>query len=135
MSHGRMCLLDASALLALLQDEPAGKDVEPLLGRSAIHTVNLAEVITKLIQHGFSDVVLMVMELGLIILDKFAERDAVACGELHARTRGFGLSLGDCVCLTIAEIGGLVAVTKDGSWVGAVQGSPVEIMTVPLPLE
>lgn len=41
-------ILDASALLALLQDEPDGDKVQAVLHRAAISTVNWAEVVQKL---------------------------------------------------------------------------------------
>ena len=40
-------VLDASALLAFLRKEPSGKQVQAVLGRSMISTVNLAEVVAK----------------------------------------------------------------------------------------
>ena len=45
-------VLDASALLAFLRKEPSGKQVQAVLGRSMISTVNLAEVVAKRIEYG-----------------------------------------------------------------------------------
>ena len=45
-------VLDASAVLALLADEPGADDVETLLDGSAMSTVNVSEVLQKSIQHG-----------------------------------------------------------------------------------
>lgn len=42
-------VLDASALLALLQDEPGANRVAGILPESAISSVNLSEVVAKLI--------------------------------------------------------------------------------------
>lgn len=41
------CVLDASALLALLHDEPGGREVEPFLGEAAVSSVNWSEVVQK----------------------------------------------------------------------------------------
>ena len=45
-------ILDASALLALLQAEPGAATVRAALPRAAISTANLSEVLTKLMQAG-----------------------------------------------------------------------------------
>ena len=44
------CVLDASALLAVLHGEPGGEAVEELLGTSAISSVNWSEVIQKALE-------------------------------------------------------------------------------------
>ena len=45
-------VLDASALLAYLQDEPGSETIEPMLDESAISSVNWAEVMQKSIAGG-----------------------------------------------------------------------------------
>ena len=45
-------VLDASALLCLLNDEPGADRVVDVLTRSIIGTVNLAEVVSKLRDRG-----------------------------------------------------------------------------------
>ena len=131
MSNARY-LLDASALLALVQEEPAGKDVEPMLDRAAIHAVNLVEVISKLIQNGLADAVPLLTNLGIEVISELDARQAEACARLHAGSRKFGLSLGDCVCLTIAGIKKLVAVTKEQIWGEAVKGQDIQVLTIPI---
>ena len=46
------CVLDASALLALLQDEPGADVVEPALEAAVISTVNWSEVAQKSLDRG-----------------------------------------------------------------------------------
>ena len=51
-------MLDASALLAILNDEPGSEKLTSqldLLSNAAISTVNLAEVHSKLVAHGMDD--------------------------------------------------------------------------------
>jgi PIN domain nuclease of toxin-antitoxin system len=48
-------VLDASAVLALLNQEPGANQVESLLAESCINTVNAAEVLTKLSDAGMPD--------------------------------------------------------------------------------
>jgi PIN domain nuclease of toxin-antitoxin system len=45
-------LLDASALLAVLLGEPGQEHVLAILDRSFVHSVNVAEVIARLIRSG-----------------------------------------------------------------------------------
>jgi ribonuclease VapC len=45
-------VLDASALIAFLRNEPGGDLVAARLSRSCISAVNLAETISKLVEYG-----------------------------------------------------------------------------------
>lgn len=47
MSDGSV-VLDASALLAMLNDEPGGEQVASVLPNASIGAVNLSEVVAKL---------------------------------------------------------------------------------------
>ena len=47
-------VLDASAVLALLQEEPGGPDLEGMMGAAITSAVNLAEVVGKLHYAGMS---------------------------------------------------------------------------------
>ena len=89
-------VLDASALLAYLQDEPGSEAVEAVLAESVISSVNWAEVVQKSIAAG---VVIDGMRddleaLGLEIY-QFAPEDVEVTGQLWSQTRQYGLSLGD----------------------------------------
>ena len=110
--------LDASALLAVLLDEPGNEKVHPILDRAYIHSVNAAEVVAKLIGRGVSGLRAsqMIEELDIGIDEELSARHAALCGELIANTRQQGFSLGDCVCLTMAASVGAIAVTADRRW-------------------
>ena len=125
-------LLDASALLAVLKNERAAPDVEPLLKISYIHVFNLAEVMTKLIQIGSEDLLPALRQLDLKIVSAMSYDETEACARLHAGTRAQGLSLGDCVCLATAAARGWIAVTKESLWVKAAENRGIEVMVVPL---
>jgi PIN domain nuclease of toxin-antitoxin system len=99
-------------------DEPGQENVRAVINRACIHSVNVAEVVGKLVREG---VPLAVAEraieaLNLEIDEELPARKAVLCGALVAQTRRQGLSLGDCICLTVAAANGSIAVTADRRW-------------------
>lgn len=96
-------VLDASALLCLLNDEPGADRVAEVLTRSLISTTNLAEVVSKLRERGLSlDEVKEA--LGGLHLDvrPLTPGQAMLIGDLRPATRPLGLSLGDRACLALA---------------------------------
>lgn len=114
------CVLDASALLALLRSEPGAEAVEQLLDRAAISTVNWAEVSQRWLAHGVdvTDLRVDVEALGLRIVP-FSVEDAENAAALWSSTRAMGLSLGDRACLGLARRLDVPAFTADRAWLGA----------------
>ncbi len=101
----RSAVLDASALLAYLQDEPGSEYVEEVLDRAAMSTVNLAEVLTiALHKRGETSDVLQpqLLALGIQPFD-FTVEDAAEVAQLWPKTRHLGLSLGDRACLALGK--------------------------------
>src|SRR5579883_3295981 len=107
-------LLDSSAVLALFGSEPGAAIVEPMLRDSAIHSVQVAEIVKKLANRGVPDVEAerAISALGLQILESLTYTDAV-CSRAY---RHKGLSLGDRICLTTADLAGMTAVTAEHRW-------------------
>jgi ribonuclease VapC len=108
-------VLDASAILALLHEEPGADEVEELLDGALMSAVNLSEVIQKAEQHGVNSEGLEydLEALGLELRD-FDVAMARPAAELWSR--GSGLSVGDRACLALAWATGSTAVTADGRW-------------------
>jgi ribonuclease VapC len=111
-------VLDASALLSILQGEPGEERVNRILDRSRIHAVNVAEVIGRLVRVGMpvENAYAALRDLHLEIDEDFGNAQAEFCGALLGTRRDLGLSLGDCICITMAAWLGAVAVTSDQSW-------------------
>ena len=116
-------VLDASALLAYLNDEAGAQVVEESLVRgSAISAVNLAEVLSKLAEAGEDpqDVSDNLTRRGLLggklAVSPLGPDDAVIIARLHRATRAHGLSLGDRACLGLALRLRLPALTADRTW-------------------
>jgi PIN domain nuclease of toxin-antitoxin system len=110
-------VLDASALLAYLQDEPGQEKVEAVLANAVMSSVNWAEVMQKSVAAGV-DVEGMqqdVSALGLTILP-FTADDADHTGRLWQQTRQYGLSLGDRACLTLGQLLQAPVLTTDRVW-------------------
>jgi len=112
------CVLDASAILALLQNEPGNEVLtDEVLAESAASTVNLAEVQTAMVRRGvdpeeaWKRAVVAVVEAMPLTADQ-----ARVAGNLVAKTRPLGLSLGDRACLALALEMKAPVYTADRSW-------------------
>jgi ribonuclease VapC len=110
-------VLDASALLALLNMEPGADIVDGLVPDAAISSVNWCEAYGKLRARGVDALPLTesMAETGIAVLG-FDELDARRAGELLTPTRSAGLSLADRACLALAARLVVPAVTADRAW-------------------
>jgi PIN domain nuclease of toxin-antitoxin system len=110
-------ILDASALLALLNAEPGSDVVEEALPGAVISAVNLSEVVAKICSVGMTEKMIhQVLEpLGLEIVS-FDEEQAYKAGLLRSATKDKGISLGDRACLSLGSISGLEILTADTTW-------------------
>jgi len=111
-------VLDASALLAVLNQEPGAENL-PLerLAQATISAVNLAEAHTKLVREGidpdeaWEDVMGPIQECA-----PFTAEQAKIAGSLAAQTRSLGLSLGDRACLALGLKLKAPVYTTDRAW-------------------
>ena len=110
-------VLDASALLAYLQDEPGGERVRAVLAQSVMSTVNWAEVIGKARDDEVDTSGLQedLVSLGLAF-EPFTPAQAEFAGQLKASTRRLGLSLGDRACLALGSERDETVYTADRAW-------------------
>jgi ribonuclease VapC len=110
-------VLDASALLALLHNEPGAKRVHDILAHSVIGAVNACETVGKLVSAGMNfDDARTSIELLNIEVIPFDNEAAYKAGNLIAETKKLGLSLGDRACLALGIITQLTVVTAEQSW-------------------
>jgi PIN domain nuclease of toxin-antitoxin system len=122
-------VLDAPAFLALIQDEPGGQRVRSVVRQAVLSSVNLAEVVAKLIARGVP-----VNEVGEILqgIELFVhahdEELAVEAGAMHAITRRPGLSLRDRACLALARRLAATALTTDRAWSRVDVGVAIEVI-------
>lgn len=110
-------VMDASAVLALVRDEPGADMVTRHVGRAAISAVNLQEVVKELLlgDLGAATIREILDELRLDVRLHDVEA-AYAAAELHTQTKVFGRGLGDRSCLALAMQLGVPALTADREW-------------------
>ncbi len=110
-------ILDASALLAFLQQEQGSSEVERVLPTAFISTVNWCEVAQKLRVRSVDDKAIRenLAILGLQFLS-FDLAHAEQASELWQITAPFGLSLGDRACLATGLIEKMPIMTADKIW-------------------
>jgi PIN domain nuclease of toxin-antitoxin system len=96
-------VLDASAVLALLHDEPGADLVVAALPGSVLGAANLAEVVGKLVDAGAQTTPLrQLLAAAGVHVEPVTEADAELAGALRALPGGRSLSLGDRCCLALA---------------------------------
>ncbi len=120
-------VLDASALLALLQKEPGWENVNSQMAQSAISGVNWSEVIQKVLARG-GNVVLVrlgIEALGVSLIP-FTSEDAEQAAQLWLQAKH--LSLGDRACLALALRLGVPALTADKIWEKLAVGVEVKLI-------
>jgi PIN domain nuclease of toxin-antitoxin system len=122
-------VLDASAVLAVINAEPGAERVIELLDGALVSSVNHAEVMTKLAEQGIGrdlaratvlKIGVQVVEYGIDLADR--------TGELRPQTRYLGLSLADRACLALAERERLPVLTADHSWKSLMLGIDIRLI-------
>ncbi len=110
-------MLDASALLAWLREEPGAEVVEGRIAASFVSAVNLSEVLQKSLAEGVevSGMGEDLEALGVSFVGFGAEQARVAA-RMWPRTRPLGLGLADRACLATAVGLGVPALTADRPW-------------------
>ena len=124
-------ILDASALLALLLDEPGASSVTAVLDDAAVSAVNLAEVAGQYARRGIpeSGIRTMLSQFSIQVIP-FDQALAFVAGSLVPKTRLAGLSLGDRACLALSIRLGAKALTADRSWSRIARAVGIEIEVI-----
>lgn len=112
-------VLDASAILAVLNDEEGAETVIDALSaaNTVVSAVNYSEVVAKLSAGGMPPdaVDAVINALGLSIVP-FDAQTAKGAGQLSPLTGKAGLSFGDRACLALSKQTGIPALTADKAW-------------------
>lgn len=123
------CVLDSSAVLAVIFNEPGSDVVAPVLQGALVGAVNLAEIHTRLLLDGAPTAFAWsrVLSMGFEIC-QFDEEQARIAGELITQTRPFGLSLGGRACLALALQRQATIYTTDRAWRSLNLGIEIEVI-------
>jgi ribonuclease VapC len=128
-------VLDSSALLAYLREEPGAEHVEDaLIPGAMINSVNYAEVLTRLAEVGDEPVAAdrRLRDRGLIggilTVVSLNEFDSLIIAQLRALTRAHGLSLGDRACLATGLRFDMPVLTADRAWAAVDIGVPIRLI-------
>jgi PIN domain nuclease of toxin-antitoxin system len=123
--------LDASALLAMLLDEPGSARVKAGLDGALLCAVNLAEIVTYYAKFGASrpdiEAMLRPLPIQLVQVDEALSYEA---SMLRPITLPGGLSLGDRYCLALAKREGVPAMTAARRWpdIASAAGVAIEVI-------
>ena len=110
-------VVDSSAVVAALLEEPGGEEMARRDGPFLISTVNLCEVLERLAVGSAAEAPTLAMleDLGLVLVEFTPDLAAIAA-RLKASTRSVGLSLGDRACLALALRERTPVLTGDRAW-------------------
>jgi PIN domain nuclease of toxin-antitoxin system len=122
-------VLDASALLTMLFQEPGAASVADVIAEgAALSTVNLSEVAAALVRHQRDADRILRAVTAQVTVEPFTTEDALSAAALWAATRAAGLSLGDRACLALAQRLGVPAVTADREWATVNVGVTIQLV-------
>ncbi|MEH3100087.1 type II toxin-antitoxin system VapC family toxin [Sphingomonas adhaesiva] len=107
-------VIDASALLALLFNEPGADMVLELVRGASLSAVNMDEVLHKCARRGM-DAGAIVSHLARLELDirAFDHMQARISAALHPRAQPIGLSFADRACLALGTVMQAIVLTAD----------------------
>lgn len=129
----RVTVLDASAIIAFLQGEPGDELVRQALqsGHCVVSAANQAEVIAKALDRGGTPEAIkaILAELAYTVIDIKAE-DGVQAGWMRSQTRQIGLSLGDRLCLAVAQRLKAKILTADRPWLAMAEPLGIDIRCI-----
>ncbi len=112
-------VLDASALLALINNEKGADKIEPLIGSIIMSSVNVTEVASKvydLMDSNNEEQCKLSIEPFIHSIIDFDKTQCYMAAALRSQTKHKGLSLGDRACIATALHLDLTVYTADKVW-------------------
>jgi PIN domain nuclease of toxin-antitoxin system len=122
-------VVDASAILALLNQETGSEEVLQFIGKAAISTVNLSEIIAKLAEGSIpeEDIQQILSNFHLKVV-AFDEEQAFIAGMLRPASKPIGLSFGDRACLALGIVLNKPVITTDRLWSNVNVGIEIQVV-------
>ncbi len=120
-------VVDASVVLAWLQDEPGADEAEPMLMEGVIGAANWSEVLQKAGQHNapIGTVSRLLASFGLRV-EAVVREDGERAAELWRF--GSSLSLADRLCLALALRLSVEVATADAAWLELEGGPEIRLL-------
>ena len=112
-------ILDASALLALINNEKGADKIEPLIGNIVMSSVNVTEVASKLydiLGDNSEEQCKLSIEPFISSIIDFDKSQCYIAASLKNQTKHKSLSLGDRACIALALQLELPVYTADKIW-------------------
>ena len=122
-------VLDASALLAILNQESGAEQWTDAVIDGVISAVNLSEVVARLADAAIPEEnIRNVIEPLDLEVAPFDSQQAWTAGLLRSATKAAGLSLGDRACLALGRTMKLPVLTADQAWKSLRVGVQVKLL-------
>lgn len=110
-------VLDTSAILAVLLEEPGADLVAPHMRGAEVSIINVGEVLAKAAERGADpDAVQVILDSYMFRVRAFRSAHAIAAAKLRPLTKHLGLGFGDRACLVQAAFSDLPVLTGDHLW-------------------
>ena len=121
-------VIDTSALMAFIKDEPGGQAVGSQLADAIASPVIFAETLSKLAAQGFdADAARADLLVAGLTVEPMRLADVQAVVSLQSLANG-SISLADRICLALALDRGLPVLTADRAWAGL--GLPLDVRLI-----
>lgn len=112
------CVMDASVLLAVFNQEPCDPKIPELFDNAVITTFNLAEAVSSVLIKKGGDVNKVWSFIGNFVQNHYSLDDDLSYVALAITSisKQYGLSLGDRYCLALAKVLQIPVYTADKIW-------------------
>jgi PIN domain nuclease of toxin-antitoxin system len=122
-------VLDASALLAFVNNERGADVILDCLADAVISAVNFSEAVAKLVSRGATpELAIRLMRQTEVPVIAFDQSLAESAGALVTQTKPRGLSFADRACLALATRENVPALTADRVWAGLALGIEIRVI-------
>lgn len=122
-------VLDSSAVIALLLNEPGAEKVSCYEGHTAMSAINLAEVCIRMVEIGVAeDKIRQFLSAIRVQVYPFDVEQAYAVSKFRNLARKYGMSLADCACIQLGKQLNLPVVTGDRAWTRVDLGVEVDLI-------
>lgn len=110
-------LIDSSALLMAIYNEKSAFDYKKYFAHSAMHLVNVSEVLAVLTRDGMPiNIAKQIIQTTIAetVISNFEE--AALAAEIRVKNKEYGISTGDSFCLAAAKLNDYSVITADQIW-------------------